>query len=70
MIPPQELVERALSSADALGADGCIVLVEESSHVDVRYALNSTTTNGVQRGRSVSVIALVRRVGRLGAAQR
>ncbi len=37
MIPAQELVERALASADALGADGCMVLVEESSHVDVRY---------------------------------
>src|SRR5271163_2203335 len=74
VIPPQELVERALSSADALGADGCIVLVEDSSHVDVRYALNTTTTNGEQRGRSVSVIALcgesvgsARRSGEVGA---
>jgi predicted Zn-dependent protease len=68
VIPPQELVERALASADALGADGCIVLVEESSHVDVRYALNATTTNGVQRGRSVSVIALAG--GSFGSARR
>ena len=68
MIPPQELVERALASADTLGADGCIVLVEESSHVDVRYALNTTTTNGVQRGRSVSVIAL--RGESVGSARR
>ena len=74
MIPPQELVERALASADAKGADGCLVLVEESSHVDVRYALNTTTTNGEQRGRSVSVIAFsgesvgsARRTGEVGA---
>ena len=58
MIPAQEIVERGLTAADGLGADGCIVLVDESSHVDVRFALNTTTTNGVQRGRSVSVIAL------------
>ncbi|HEY5385686.1 MAG TPA: hypothetical protein VIJ56_10655, partial [Acidimicrobiales bacterium] len=58
MIPAQELVERGIAAADALGADGCMVLVEESSHVDVRYALNMTTTNGEQRGRSVSVIAI------------
>jgi predicted Zn-dependent protease len=74
MIPAQELVERSLDAADALGADGCIVLVEENSHVDVRFALNTTTTNGVQRGRSVSVIALsggavgsARRSGEVGA---
>jgi predicted Zn-dependent protease len=58
VIPAQELVERGIAAADALGADGCMVLVEESSHVDVRYAMNTTTTNGEQRGRSVSVIAL------------
>ena len=74
MIPAQELVERGLAAADAGGADGCIVLVEETSHVDVRFALNTTTTNGVQRGRSVSVIALAgtsvgsaRRSGVVGA---
>jgi predicted Zn-dependent protease len=57
VIPAQELVEHGLARADAAGADGCVVLVEESSHADVRYALNTTTTNGVQRGRAVSVIA-------------
>jgi predicted Zn-dependent protease len=74
VIPAQELVERGVASADSLGADGCMVLVEESSHVDVRFALNTTTTNGVQRGRSVSVIALsgdsvgsARRTGEVGA---
>ena len=68
MIPAQQLVERGLASADALGADGCLVLVEESSHVDVRFALSTTTTNGEQRGRSVSVIALSG--GAFGSARR
>src|ERR1700734_2975862 len=56
------------------GGDGCIVVVDESSHVDVRFALNTTTTNGVQRGRSVSLIAFsgesvgsARRSGEVGA---
>ncbi len=68
MIPAQELVERGVTSGTALGADGCIVLVEETSHVDVRFALNRTTTNGIQRGRSVSVIALAG--GAVGSARR
>ena len=68
MIPAQELVGRGVASAEALGADGCLVLVEETSHVDVRFALNKTTTNGVQRGRSVSVIALAG--GSVGSARR
>ncbi len=74
MIPAQELVEQGLTAAGALGADGCIVLVDESSHVDVRFALNTTTTNGVQRGRSVSLVAFsgesvgsARRSGVVGA---
>ena len=58
MIPAQDLVERGLDAAAAAGADGCIVLVDEGSHADVRFALNRTTTNGVHRARSVSVIAI------------
>jgi predicted Zn-dependent protease len=58
VIPAQDLVERGLDAAAAAGADGCIVLVDETSHADVRFALNRTTTNGVHRARSVSVIAI------------
>ncbi len=58
MIPAQELVERGVAAADAAGADTCIVLVEEGSHADVRFAQNTTTTNGVQRARSVSVVMM------------
>ncbi len=58
MIAAQELVERGLADAADAGADGCIVLVEEASHADVRFAVNTTTTNGVQRGRSVAVVVV------------
>ena len=58
MIPAQELVEHGVAAAGAGGADGCIVLVEEASHADVRFALNTTTTNGVHRARAVGVIVV------------
>jgi len=58
LIPAQEVVEGGVEAAEKAGADGCIVLVEETSHADVRFALNTTTTNGVQRGRSVSVVVV------------
>jgi predicted Zn-dependent protease len=73
--PAQELVEHGLATASAAGADGCIVLVEEGSHADVRFALNTTTTNGVHRARAVSVIVIAgdsmgaaRRAGVVGTA--
>jgi predicted Zn-dependent protease len=59
MIEAQEVIEVALAAAARRGADACIVLVDETSHADVRFALNTTTTNGVRRDRSVTVIAMV-----------
>jgi predicted Zn-dependent protease len=59
MIEAQAVIERALAAAARDGADNCIVLVDETSHADVRFALNTTTTNGVRRDRSVTVIAFV-----------
>jgi predicted Zn-dependent protease len=58
VIPAQELVEHGVATAGAAGADGCVVLVEEASHADVRFALNGTTTNGVARARAVSVVVI------------
>jgi predicted Zn-dependent protease len=58
VIPGQDLIERGVTSATRAGADGCIILVEESSHADVRFAVNQTTTNGVHRGRTVSVVVI------------
>jgi predicted Zn-dependent protease len=59
VIEAQEVVEVALAAAAREGSDGCIVLVDETSHADVRFALNTTTTNGVRRDRSVTVIVMV-----------
>jgi predicted Zn-dependent protease len=66
--PAQEVVEEALSAAARSGADGCIVMVEESSHADVRFALNTTTTNGVRRNRTVTVLVI--NGASVGAARR
>ncbi|HEX3333590.1 MAG TPA: hypothetical protein VHS57_04570, partial [Acidimicrobiales bacterium] len=68
MIPAQDLVDQGVGDAAAAGADGCVVLVEEGSHADVRFALNTTTTNGVQRSRTVSVVVMA--AGSAGTATR
>ena len=49
-----EVVERALS----LAGDRCVVIVNDSSHADVRFANNTTTTNGRRRDRRVVVIRI------------
>ncbi|MEX2289463.1 MAG: metallopeptidase TldD-related protein [Mycobacteriales bacterium] len=51
-----EIVERALSLSRA---DGCLVVVEESSSANLRWAGTTLTTNGAVRGRSVSVISVI-----------
>jgi predicted Zn-dependent protease len=53
--PAQEVVETALAAA-APRSDGCVVIVEETSEVDVRFANNTTTTNGDRRDRRVTVV--------------
>jgi predicted Zn-dependent protease len=56
---PQHLVEQTLAEAGRLaGVRGCTVLVEQSGHVDLRWAMNSLTTNGVTTGQSVSVAVI------------
>ncbi len=52
----QETVERALSLSKA---DGCIVLANESTNANLRWAGNTLTTNGVARSRDVTVIATI-----------
>jgi len=49
-------VERCLALSRA---DGCLVVVRESSSANLRWAGNTLTTNGVVKGRSVSVISVV-----------
>ena len=52
---PQETVERALAAAKG---DGCIVLADETSTANLRWAGNTLTTNGVARSRQLTVIAI------------
>ena len=61
-----EAVERVLTASRA---DGCVVLVTETARLDLRWAGNSLTTNGADRGRSVTVVSVVgERVGVRGAS--
>ncbi|MEV8564003.1 metallopeptidase TldD-related protein [Streptomyces sp. NPDC051322] len=53
---PHEIVERALALSTA---DGCVVIADEESSANLRWAGNALTTNGVTRGRTLTVIATV-----------
>jgi predicted Zn-dependent protease len=53
---PHEVVERVLELSRA---DGCVVIAEEHSTANLRWARNALTTNGVTRGRTLTVIATV-----------
>ncbi|MFF3755216.1 metallopeptidase TldD-related protein [Streptomyces sp. NPDC002018] len=53
---PHEIVERALELSTA---DGCVVIADERSSANLRWAGNALTTNGVTRGRTLTVIATV-----------
>jgi predicted Zn-dependent protease len=54
---PQETVERALAAARC---DDCVVIADETSSANLRWARNTLTTNGVSRSRQVTVIAITR----------
>ncbi|MFF3942053.1 metallopeptidase TldD-related protein [Streptomyces phaeofaciens] len=53
---PHEVVERALALSRA---DGCVVIADEESTANLRWAGNALTTNGVTRGRTLTVISTV-----------
>ncbi|MFD8871114.1 metallopeptidase TldD-related protein [Streptomyces sp. NPDC059590] len=53
---PHEIVERALELSRA---DGCVVIANERSTANLRWAGNALTTNGVTRGRTLTVVATV-----------
>ncbi len=57
-ISPAETVERALAAARS---DDCVVIAEETSAANLRWAGNTLTTNGVSRSRQLTVIAIDRR---------
>jgi predicted Zn-dependent protease len=56
---PQDTVERALAAAKAGGET--VVIADESSTANLRWAGNTLTTNGVAATRSLTVIAIDRR---------
>ncbi|WP_066368220.1 metallopeptidase TldD-related protein [Herbidospora mongoliensis] len=53
---PQEVVERALALP---GADDRVVIVDEDTSANLRFAGNTLTTNGVARGSRLTVISIV-----------
>ncbi len=57
VLSPQDAVERALAAARC---DDCVVIADESSSANLRWAGNSLTTNGVWRSRQLTVIAISR----------
>jgi predicted Zn-dependent protease len=68
-IGPQDAVERALQ---AVKADECVVIAEETSAANLRWAGNTLTTNGISRSRRLTVIAIRRGAGqaRVGVVSR
>jgi hypothetical protein len=58
MVSPQETVERALAAARS---EGCVVIAEQNSNANLRWAANTLTTNGLSRSRQLTVIAIDRR---------
>ena len=64
--PAQSVVEAALAAARA-GSDASVVIVEETSEVEVRFANNTTTTNGGRRDRRVTVISFRQVAGGMAA---
>jgi predicted Zn-dependent protease len=60
MTAPQEFAQAALAASTA---DGCVVIAEEHSEINLRWAANALTTNGQMRTRAVTVISTFDRSG-------
>jgi predicted Zn-dependent protease len=58
---PQDTVERALAAARSRPGGETVVIADESSTANLRWAGNTLTTNGVAATRSLTVIAIDRR---------
>jgi len=58
-VAPQDTVEKSLALAAEVGADGCVVIAQELSSANLRWAGNTLTTNGLIRSRMLTVIAIV-----------
>jgi predicted Zn-dependent protease len=57
---PQELADAALAAS---GADGCVVVVEQHSAANLRWAASSMTTNGRAAARTMTVVSVHDRAG-------
>lgn len=55
-VRPQDLVEHALATTTS---QDCVVIVQDSTSTNLRWANNTLTTNGVMHGVGVTVIAFV-----------
>jgi predicted Zn-dependent protease len=55
---PQALVEHALATSRS---DGCVVIVRASTAANLRWAVNTLTTNGVMHGLHVTVMSFAKR---------
>lgn len=55
LAPAAEVVEQALAASRA---DGCVVIVRETSSVNARFAVNTATSNGRIRSRDVTVVSM------------
>jgi predicted Zn-dependent protease len=66
---PQETVERALAAARC---DDCVVIADETSSANLRWAANSLNTDGVSRSRRLTVVAIDRNAegARVGVVSR
>jgi predicted Zn-dependent protease len=58
VLGPQEMVDQALALSSA---DGCVVVVQEHTEANLRWASNSLTTNGTMQTRSVTVVSTLER---------
>jgi predicted Zn-dependent protease len=56
MTAPHEIVERCLELSTS---DGCVVLLDEASETNLRWAGNALTTNGLTRDRTLTVVSTV-----------
>ncbi|HET9186520.1 MAG TPA: metallopeptidase TldD-related protein [Acidothermaceae bacterium] len=59
-VTPQDTIEHTLELAARVNdVSGCVVIADESSSANLRWANNTLTTNGVTRGRRLTVVATV-----------
>ncbi|MGP8065862.1 MAG: TldD/PmbA family protein, partial [Acidimicrobiales bacterium] len=56
LLAASDVVDAALAASRAAA---CVVIVDEVSDANVRFANNQTTTNGVRRDRRVTVVSFV-----------